>query len=453
MIFPPDSPRWPTTIAVDSYDTSSAEQLLRLGRTRHSDQDHQRRLLITEAVAAFAFIAAAGLLAAVGSYPHSLSLSALVFTVAAYVVAQQVRYEVGSAWTAPTQLVFVPMLFVLPASLVPLIVAACSLSDQLPHMLHRQLAPARMFARVADASYALGPALVFVLFDVTAFSWGRWPVFVLAFLAQVGADASAGLTRTWLAERIPPSRQVPMLWLYATDACLSCGGLLAAASAADEPGLVLLTVPLVGFVWLLARERGKRLDYALALSTAYRGTAELLGYVAEANGDGGSAARDVVDLSRDAGQALGLAPHQRRVLELVAMLHDVGKISVPNEILNKDGELDEHERDVIRRHTIEGEQILKRLGGALARVAPYVRASHERYDGRGYPDGLAGDAIPIQSRIVFACQAFTAMTSDRPYRAAVPTRAALDELRRCAGSDFDPEVVYAIERVVARTRQ
>ena len=135
------------------------------------------------------------------------------------------------------------------------------------------------------------------------------------------------------------------------------------------------------------------------------------------------------------------------------MLHDVGKISVPKEILNKDGELDEHEREIIRRHTIEGEQILKRLGGALARVAPYVRASHERYDGRGYPDGLAGDAIPIQSRIVFACQAFRAMTSDRPHRAAVPTPAALDELRRCAGSDFDPEVVYAIERVVAHTRQ
>ena len=453
MIFPPDSPRWSTTMAVDSYDTSSAEQLLRLGRTRHSDQDHQRRLVIIEAVAAFGFIVAAGLLAALGSSPRSLSLSALVITIAAYVVAQRVRYGVGSAWTAPTQLVFVPMLFVLPASLVPLVVAACSLSDQLPHLLHRQLAPARLFARVADASYALGPALVFVLFDVTAFSWGRWPVFVLAFLAQVGADASAGLMRTWLAERISPSRQVPMLWLYVTDACLSCGGLLAAASAADEPGLVLVTLPLVGFVWLLARERGKRLDYALALSTAYRGTADLLGYVAEANGDGGSGGRDVVDLSRDAGEALGLAPRQRRVLEFVAMLHDVGKISVPKEILNKNGELDEHEREIIRRQTTEGEQILKRLGGALASVAPYVRASHERYDGRGYPDGLVGDAIPIQSRIVFACQAFRAMTSDRPHRAAMPTRAALDELRRCAGSDFDPDVVYAIERVVAHARQ
>jgi HD domain len=436
-------------MAIDSYNTSSAEQLLRLGRARHSDQDRRRRLLMTEAVAAVGFIAAAGLLATLGASSRPLSLSALLFTVAAYVVAQRVRYGVGSAWTAPTQLVFVPMLFVLPVPLVPLIVAACSLSDQLPHVLHRQLAPTRVLARVADASYALGPALVFTVFHVTAFSWGRWPVFMLAFLAQLGADSSAGLTRTWLAERIPPARQVPMLWLYATDACLSCVGLLAAASAADKPGLVLLTLPLVAFVWLLARERGKRLDYGLALSTAYRGIAELLGYVAEAKGEGGSGGHDVVDLSRDAGATLGLTSHQRRVLEFVAMLHDVGKISVPSDILNKDGELDEHEREIVRRHTIEGEQILKRLGGAFASVAPYVRACHERYDGRGYPDGLAGDAIPIQARIVFACEALRAMTTDRPQRPAMPMRAALAELRRCAGTQFDPDVVHALERVVA----
>jgi len=130
------------------------------------------------------------------------------------------------------------------------------------------------------------------------------------------------------------------------------------------------------------------------------------------------------------------------------MLHDIGKIAVPKEILRKAGTLDEREREIVRRQTLDGEQILNRVGGALASVALYVRASHERYDGSGYPDGLTGERIPIQSRIVSACHAFTSMTKDRPYRVAMLTDDALRELRRCAGAQFDPEVVRAIERVV-----
>jgi HD-GYP domain-containing protein (c-di-GMP phosphodiesterase class II) len=289
---------------------------------------------------------------------------------------------------------------------------------------------------------------VFVLFGVNGFSWGRWPVFVVALLAQVGVDAAAGLTRTSLAEGIAPSRQLPMLWLYITDACLSCVGLAIAAAAAHRPGLVLLALPMVGFVWLLAREREKRLDYALALGTAYRSIAKLLGYLVEANDDyAGMHARDVVDLSRSVADVLRLDKAQRRVLEFVAMLHDIGKISVPKQVLNKPGAFNEDERDTVRRRTVEGEEILKELGGALASVELHVRACHEHYDGRGYPDGLAGAQIPIQSRIVSACEAFSAMTRDRPYRAAVAPDDALKELRRCAGFQFDPEVVDAIERV------
>ncbi len=439
---------------IDTYDTASAERLLLVGRTRHSERGRARRLLVTEAAAAAVFIGSAGLLAALSLSPGSLSLLALALVVVVYLVSAGVRYPVGSAWTAPTQLAFVPMLFVLPPSLVPLIVAACSVADQLPQVVRRRLVPTRVFARIADAFYSLGPAVVFVLFGVKGFSWGLWPVFVLAFLAQISIDAAAGLTRTSLAERIAPSRQLPMLWLYATDACLSCVGLLIAASAVHEQGLLLLALPLVGFVWLLARERDKRLDYALALSTAYRGIAELLGHVIEADDQyTGAHSRDVVDLSRSVAESLGLEKAQRRVLEFVAMLHDIGKIAVPKEILKKAGKLDEGERETIRRQTIEGEGILKQVGGALGSVERYVRASHERYDGRGYPDGLAGERIPIQSRIVSACDAFTAMTSDRPYRAAMLTGDALQELRRCAGSQFDPDVVNAIERVVLQVRR
>jgi HD-GYP domain-containing protein (c-di-GMP phosphodiesterase class II) len=434
----------------DSYEAPGAETLLQLGLRRHLDRRDDRRLLITEASAAGAFVVLAGALAVFGSSARSFSIPALVVAVVAYLAAAQVQYPVGSAWTAPTQLVFVPMLFVLPTPFVPLIVGACSVADRLPQAFRGGLSPARALAGLGDSFYSLGPAFVLVLFGGQVFSWVNWPMFLLAFLAQIAFDLASGLGRTWFAEYVPPSAQLPMLWLYATDACLSCVGVVVAASAVGHPALLLLTLPLVGMLSLLARERRQRLDFGLALSTAYRGTATLLGYVVE-NDDKytGAHSRDVVDLARATTALLGLSASQRRTVEYVAMLHDVGKIFVPKEILNKPGELDAYEWQVIRSHTIHGERILKQVGGVLARVARYVRSSHERVDGHGYPDGLAGAAIPIESRIVSVCDAFSAMTTDRPYRAALPVDAALAELRDCSGTQFDPRVVSALERVVA----
>lgn len=433
----------------DSYHTPGAETLLQLGLRRHLDGPDERRLLGTEAVAAAAFVVAAGALAVFGSSARSFSVPAAVVTVVCYLAAAQVRYPVGSAWTAPTQLAFVPMLFMLPTPFVPLIVGACSVADQLPQAFGGQLSAARAMARVGDGFYSLGPALVLTLFGGQLFSWGNWPLFLLGFAAQIAFDIGAGLSRTWFAERVPPSAQLPMLWVYVTDACLSCVGLLVAASAVDRPALVLLILPLLGVLWLLARERKQRLDFGVALSTAYRGTATLLGYVVEKDDQyTGAHSRDVVDLSRATTALLGLSASQRRAVEYVAMLHDVGKIFVPKEILNKPGELDAYEWQVIRSHTIQGERILKQVGGALARVARYVRSSHERFDGHGYPDGLTREAIPIESRIVSVCDAFSAMTTDRPYRAAMPIDAALDELRECSGTQFDPQVVSALERAM-----
>jgi HD-GYP domain-containing protein (c-di-GMP phosphodiesterase class II) len=433
----------------DSYGTPASEILLQLGRQRHDHGAEDRRLLITEAIAATAFVVAAAALAVFGPSVRSLSISALAATVVAYLVAEQVRFPVGSAWTAPTQLVFVPMLFLLPTPFVPLIVGACSVADQLPHAFAGRLSPTRALARIADSFYSLGPALVLVVFGGQVFSWANWPLYLLAFLAQIPFDAGAGLSRTWFAERVPPRVQLPMLWLYATDACLSSIGLVIAASAVKRPGLVELALPLVGLLWLLARERRQRLDFGLALSTAYRGTATLLGYVVEADDQyTGAHSRDVVDLSRSTAALLGLGAAQRRAVEFVAMLHDVGKIFVPKEILNKPGELDAYEWQVIRSHTIQGERVLKQVGGALARVAGYVRSTHERFDGEGYPDGLAGEAIPVEARIVSVCDAFSAMTTDRPYRAALSIDAALEELHDGAGTQFDPRIVSAFERIV-----
>jgi serine phosphatase RsbU (regulator of sigma subunit) len=260
---------------IDSYETPAAERLLLLGRSRHSEGGQAHRLLITEASAAATFLAGAGLLAGLSSSARPFSPSALAVAVAAYLVAGRVQYPVGSAWTAPTQLVFVPMLFVLPTPFVPLIVAACTLANRLPEAFWRGGAPTRLLACLGDSFYALGPALLLVLFHAQRFSWNRWPILLLAFIAQAGFDATAGIGRTWFAERVPPSGQLPMLWLYLTDACLSCVGLLIAASAAERPGLVLLALPLVGLQWLLARERRQRLDYSLALTAEHRVAVEL----------------------------------------------------------------------------------------------------------------------------------------------------------------------------------
>ena len=117
---------------------------------------------------------------------------------------------------------------------------------------------------------------------------------------------------------------------------------------------------------------------------------------------------------------------------------------MPNSIVNKPGPLTPEERAVMERHTVEGERLLLRVGGLLGEIGRIVRSCHERYDGEGYPDGLAGDEIPLLARIVSCCDAYNAMTSDRSYRAAMPAEDAILELRRGSGTQFDPRVVHAL---------
>jgi HD-GYP domain-containing protein (c-di-GMP phosphodiesterase class II) len=141
------------------------------------------------------------------------------------------------------------------------------------------------------------------------------------------------------------------------------------------------------------------------------------------------------------GPRMGLDEDQLRRLEFAALLHDVGKIAIPNEIINKSGPLTDEERAVIETHTVVGEAMLKNVGGVLGEVGKIVRSCHERYDGLGYPDGLAAEAIPVEARIVACCDAFNAMTTDRPYRLALPLADATAELRAHRGTQFDPRVV------------
>ncbi len=142
------------------------------------------------------------------------------------------------------------------------------------------------------------------------------------------------------------------------------------------------------------------------------------------------------------GRRLEMTTEDLDVLARAAELHDVGKIAIPDAILNKPGPLDAEEWRFMRRHTILGERILM-AAAALRPVARLVRSSHERFDGDGYPDGLAGEEIPLGARIIFVCDAFDAMTTNRSYSPAVTAAEALSELRACAGTQFDPQVVDA----------
>ena len=153
------------------------------------------------------------------------------------------------------------------------------------------------------------------------------------------------------------------------------------------------------------------------------------------------------DLSAQVALELGLdADHLWRV-SYAARLHDIGKVAVPGRVLNKPGPLEAAEWATIHRHTVVGARILQAFS-ALSPVARIVRASHERFDGEGYPDRLAGEAIPLEARIVFTCDAFDAMTSDRPYQRAIGIRKAMLELQRCAGTQFDPRVVDALGHLI-----
>ncbi|MEY2442073.1 MAG: hypothetical protein QOJ46_1499, partial [bacterium] len=172
----------------------------------------------------------------------------------------------------------------------------------------------------------------------------------------------------------------------------------------------------------------------------------LLRALAERTPELGDHVRDTAALAGAVAARLGLAREDIEQVRHAAELHDVGKVAIPDEILHKPGPLSAAEWAFMRRHTIIGERIVN-AAPALARVAPMVRSSHERWDGGGYPDGLSGDAIPLGARIVAVCDAFDAMTTDRTYRSAVAPQEALAELRRCAGAQFDPGVVEAFGAV------
>jgi putative nucleotidyltransferase with HDIG domain len=159
-------------------------------------------------------------------------------------------------------------------------------------------------------------------------------------------------------------------------------------------------------------------------------------------------AREVADLAVRVGRAVGMDPDDLRTLSYAALLHDIGKIAIRTEILHKPGPLDPDEYEEMKAHTVVGAQMLERIP-YFAGVHPLVRSSHERWDGAGYPEGLAREDIPLGARVIAACDAYHAMTSDRPYRGAMDESSAIAELRDGSGTQFDPEVIDALLALLA----
>jgi diguanylate cyclase (GGDEF)-like protein len=571
------------------------EGLVEEARNRLANRPSARDLGTT-AVLAGGFLAVAFTVAATLPAHRAPSLLVIALLVGTYAVLSRIELEVGPGSAVPTQLVFVPMLFALPLSLVPLCVAAGYVLGAVPDYLGRRMHPTRFLVLVAGSWYTIGPAVVLALFSSGTPTWRDAHVYVAALVAQFALDFVGSATRERIAFGHGLRALLPSFaWVYAVDSFLAPIGL--GAAFIGVAGL-LVVIPLAGLLALLARDRRVRIDRIVAFHEAYRGAreeahsdeltglwnrrrllADLEAAFEEANtrehvlvihdlngfkhyndtfghpaGDAllrrlgrkladavepyGSSYRlggdefcvlaavsadaletlldvttaalsedgegfavsssfgavflpseatnsysalqtadrrlyaqkhssklgrgqphevllealferepelrlhvhGVASLSAAVGTRLGLGPEEVEELVIAAQLHDVGKIAIPDAVLHKTGPLDEAEWTLIRQHPMVGQRILSAVP-ALSGVGAIVRATHERWDGAGYVDGLAGDAIPLAARIIAVCDTFSAMTSDRPYGGAVSVADALAELRRCAGTQFDPEVV------------
>ncbi len=425
-----------------------SETLVAAGRERAA-APVVRRVGLVRWLSAVLFLCSATAFALTLPSTRGLHVETLVLLTLAYACAVRVQFEVGTGFAIATELFFVPMLFLMPARIVPLAVGAALVLSHLPDVARRRAPVTSLAVAVGSAWFALGPAAVMIAAGEPIATAQRWPLLVALLAAQFASDFVSTAAIEWTALSVRPAALFEQMKLvFTVDALLAPIGFLAAIAGTDIA--LLMPLPLLMLIGRFARERKAGLDSALELSQAYRGTALLLGDVIEADDAyTGSHSRDVVSLTLAVADAMGLSPRDRRDAEFAALLHDVGKIRISDAILNKPGPLTADERAVMETHTIEGELLLEKVGGLLGRVGRIVRSCHERWDGAGYPDGLAGDAIPLVARIVCCCDAFNAMTTDRPYRKALAHSVAVAEIENGAGTQFDPDVAAALISVVA----
>jgi HD-GYP domain-containing protein (c-di-GMP phosphodiesterase class II) len=388
---------------------------------------------------------------AMGADAGGASWLAIAGATLAYAVASRVEFDVAGGFVAPTQLAFIPLLVVTPAHYVPLAVGLALVLARVPDLISGRSSAARLWIALSNGWVSLGAALTLILAGAHDGADAGIAVLLGALLAQVAVDVlvaalrEAALRGPNLLQQLRELREV-----VAIDAALTPVGLAVGLYAADHAWAPFALIPLLGVLGIFGRERRQRVRSLAELSNAYRGTAYVLGDVVEADDSyTGEHCRSVVQLVMQVGERLALSPEQLRNLEFGALLHDVGKIAIPKEIINKPGRLGADEWLLVKTHTTEGQALLDRVGGFMSDVGRIVRSHHERWDGAGYPDGLAGDAIPLEARIITVCDSWNAMRTDRPYRRALPEREAVDELVACSGSQFDPEIVSVLLDIVS----
>jgi putative nucleotidyltransferase with HDIG domain len=431
----------------------AAEAVIEADRLRASLARRAQRLVSTERRAELAvgggFLLAASALALLGPQIGSFDLALAVAYVVCAAAATQVRFDIGGGITVPIQVVFVPMLFAVPPALAPLLVLMAWALGMAPAVLTGRLAASRLLTAPGNSWFALGPALVLVLAG-DRHAIDRPGVLALVLVAQLGGDFLSNVLRERLREG-PTARELAgeVSRIYLMDLALSPLGLAVAFATAQHRWAVITVLPLFAVMSVFSHEREARMEQLIELNDAYRGTALVLGDVVEADDAyTGEHCRGVVRLAVSVARALGLDAERCRNVEFGALLHDVGKIAIPNEIINKPGQLDEQEWATVKMHTIEGQRMLETVGGLMRSVGRIVRSSHERWDGTGYPDGLRGEQIPLEARIVSACDSFDAMTTTRSYRKAMSTDVAVAELMANSGTQFDPDVVAALLEVL-----
>jgi putative nucleotidyltransferase with HDIG domain len=434
-----------------AFDAATERRIEESQERRQRPLDRREILLALPFV--FGFLAGAVALAVFAAPARELSVPVLLAFAAAYVLAEGIQFSVGAGYAVPTQLVLVPMLLLLPTPYVPLIVAVAMVVSALRDTARAGIAPGRSLLAVADAWFALAPAVVLVMLGAQTPDLADWPVYVAAIAAQLVVNTAVFAARAMLGGVEVPvwALMREMRLAHRVDLLLAPIGLLAALAAADVPVAALLVLALMPLLRGFESERTARIEHSLELGRAYRGTALLLRDLLEEDDEyTGHHTEDVVELTAAVAQEMGVDEDTLREAEMGALLHDIGKIAVPDEIINKPGPLNDEEWAVMKTHTVEGERMLQQVGGLLSSVGVVVRASHERWDGGGYPDGLVGEAIPVAARIISACDAFNAMTTDRSYRKALPLEVAMAELHANSGTQFAPDVVDALVAVVTR---
>jgi putative nucleotidyltransferase with HDIG domain len=431
------------------YLDPEAQELVEAGRARVEQGSAGR---VARARTAVAFVVVAGVVAfAFLPADRPFSWTLFVLLVGGYGIASRVQYEVGAGVALPTELLLVPMLFLLPAPFIPAGVLLGLTLAHAPDLVRKRMSVDSFAAAAGSAGFVFAPAVVLLLLGEPDAGPSHWALLPVLLAAQFGGDLAWTSLCEWLALGISPRRLVqPMLTVFAVDALLAPIGLAVAFTAQRSEVAVLFPLTALLLLHRFARDREAAISGSIELGHAYRGTAFLLGDVIEADdAETGVHSRAVAPLTIAVATRLGLGPRDLRIAELAALLHDVGKIRIPNAIIHKPGPLTPDERAIVEQHTIEGERMLGTVGGLLAEVGRFVRSHHERWDGTGYPDRLAAEEIPLISRIVCCCDALHAMTNDRAYREALTVAAALDELERCAGTQFDPRVVSALFSVLA----